>query len=113
METTASPFQSVLDSAEAYGKTTFELSKLKALQGATNIAASVVSSLGIVLLILLFAIALNIGIAMLLGELLGKPYYGFFIVAAFYLVAGVMSHFFLHKLIKKPLTGLIIRRALQ
>jgi hypothetical protein len=61
----------------------------------------------------MFALVLNIGVALWLGELLGKNYYGFFIVAAFYLFTGMVLHFFLHNWIKKPVSNLIITQVLQ
>ena len=113
METTARTIEALYERAEAYGKTTYELSKLKALETTTTVVTSLVSRLSVILMISMFALVFNIGIALLLGELLGKSYYGFFIVAAFYLVAGIVLHFFLHKWIRKPLSDLIITQALQ
>lgn len=113
METTASFIESLFEKAEKYGKTSFELAKLKALETTTIVVTSLVSRLSVILMISMFALVLNIGIALWLGELLGKSYYGFFIVAAFYLVAGILLHFFLHKWIRKPLSDLIITQALQ
>lgn len=113
METTARTIETLYERAEAYGKTTYELSKLKALETTTTVVTSLVSRLSVILMISMFALVFNIGIALLLGELLGKSYYGFFIVAAFYLVAGIVLHFFLHKWIRKPLSDLIITQALQ
>ena len=113
METPASLIESLFEKVEAYGMTTYELSKLKALETTTTIVTSLVSRLSVILMISIFALVLNIGIALYLGELLGKSYFGFFIVAGFYLVAGIVLHFFLHKWIKKPLSELIITQALQ
>lgn len=113
METPASLIESLIERAETYGKTTYELSKLKALEAATHLAASLLSRLSIILVLFLFVIVLNIGIALLVGELLGKAYYGFFIVAVFYLIAGFVFYFFLHKWIKKPVSDLIIKQVLQ
>jgi hypothetical protein len=64
-------------------------------------------------MISMFALVLNLGVALWLGELLGKSYYGFFIVAAFYLLAGLVLHFFLQRWIRKPISDLIITQALQ
>ena len=64
-------------------------------------------------MISMFILILNIGIALLLGEWFGKSYYGFFIVAAFYLLAGIVLHFFLHKWIKELISAVIIKQALQ
>jgi hypothetical protein len=113
METTARIIETLFERAEAYGITTYELSKLKVLETTTVVVTSLVSRLSVILMISMFTLVFNIGIALLLGELLGKSYYGFFIVAAFYLVAGIILHFFLHKWIKGPLSNLIITQALQ
>lgn len=113
MESPASIFETLFEQVEEFGITTYELSKLKALETTTVVASSLVARLSVILMISMFVLVFNIGIALLLGELLGKSYYGFFIVAAFYLVAGIVLHFFLHKWIKKPLSDLIITQALQ
>jgi len=103
----------LFEKAETFGKTTYELSKLKALETTTVVASSIVARLSVVLMLSIFTLVFNIGVALYLGDLLGKSYYGFFIVAAFYLIAGIVLHFFLHKWIKKPLADLIISQALQ
>ncbi|HLG33788.1 MAG TPA: hypothetical protein VI757_02825 [Bacteroidia bacterium] len=113
METPASIIETLFEKAEAYTKTTYELSKLKSLKTSTRVATSLISRLSVIVMLSLFALVLNIGVALFLGELLGKYYYGFFIVAAFYLVAGIVFHFFLLKWIKKPLSDLMITQALQ
>lgn len=113
METPERLIESLFERVEDYGKTTYELSKLKLLQTTTVVVTSLVPRMTVIIMISIFAIVLNIGIALWLGELLGKSYYGFFIVAAFYFVIGIVLHFFLHKWIKKPLSDLIIKQALQ
>src|SRR6185503_17651299 len=113
METPESAVETLIERMEAYGKTTIELSKLKALDTATVVVTSLVAKLSVIIMITLFAILFSIGIAQVLGELLGKTYYGFFIVAAAYLLAGIVFHFFLHGWIKKPVCDLIISQTLQ
>jgi hypothetical protein len=113
METPANSIESLYERIEAYSRTTVELSKLKLLETTTNLITSLVPRIGVILMISLFVLILNIGIAILLGELLGKSYYGFFIVAGFYLVVAIVFHFFLHKWTKKPISDLIIKQALQ
>ena len=113
METTASVIETLFEKGEAYGKTSLELAKLKSLETTTHVVTSLISRMSVILMLLLFGLVLNIGIALMLGEFLGKSYYGFFIVAAFYLVAGLVLHFFLLKWIKKPVSELIIVQALK
>lgn len=113
METTASLIESLVERTEAYSKTTYELSKLKLLETTTHVVMSAVTRLGVIIMFSLFALVLSVGISLLLGELLGKSYYGFFIVAVFYFVVGLVFHFFLRKWIKKPVSDSIIKQALQ
>lgn len=113
MEIKSSIFETLFDKAETFGKTTYEISKLKALETTTVVATSVVARISVILMISMFLLVFNIGVALFLGELFEKIYYGFFIVAGFYLIAGLILHFFLHKWIEKPLSNLIITQALQ
>lgn len=113
MESQATFMESLFARVEAYGKTTCELSKLKAVETTAAVLTSLVSKVSVILIISMFTLVLSIGIALYLGEILGKLYYGFFIIAAFYLLAGIVLHFFLHKWIRKPVSDLIITQALQ
>jgi lipoprotein signal peptidase len=113
METPASIIESLFERVEAYSMTTLELSKLKVLETTTVIVSSLVSHVSVIFSVVLFVLVLNIGIAFWLGELLGKTYYGFFIVAAFYLLVSIILYLFLYKWIKKPLSDMIIVQALQ
>ncbi len=113
METTANSIESLYERAEAYGKTTYELSKLKLLETSTIVATSLIARLSTMLMIAMFSFVLSIAVALWLGDILGKAYYGFFIVAGFYLIAGIVLHFFLHSWVKKPISELIIKQALQ
>jgi uncharacterized membrane protein YccC len=113
METPRDLIEELYERGEAYSKTTFELAKLKGLETTTVVVTALIWRMSVLLMLSLFALVLNIGIALWLGELLGKSYYGFFIVAGFYLFTGTVLHFFLHNWIKKPLSDLIITQALK
>ena len=113
MEASSGSAELLFDSLETYSKTTIELAKLKALEALSKGIAALFARLGVVVMLLLFVVLLSIGVAMLLGDLLGKPYYGFFIVAGFYLIAGLLSHFFLYQWIKAPIGNTLINQVLQ
>lgn len=113
MNDPASLIELLFEKVEAYSITTYHLAKLKSLEVATIVITTLVSNLVVLSTLAMFLLILNIGIAIWIGELLGKYYYGFFVVAAFYLVAGLVMNFFLHSWIKKPLTKLIIEKALD
>ena len=113
MENQPNTIETLIERMEAYIKTTFELYKLKSLQSSANVLSSLVSRLIVIIIFSSFALILNIGIAFWLGEWLGKTHYGFFIVAIFYLVSGIVLHLFRNKWIKKPLNDKIIKQALK
>ncbi len=112
MEKPPNLIESLFEKLGLYGKTTYELSKLRAVQKSTDVASSVVARAVAIVILSLFVFILSIGIALLLGEWLGKFYYGFFVVAAFYLLVGVICLFHLHKWIEKPISNLIISQVL-
>jgi membrane-bound ClpP family serine protease len=113
METPSSSIESLFERVEAYGKTTIELTKLKALETTTVVATSVTSRLIVFMMIAFFVLVLSIGVALFLGDLLEKTYYGFFIVAAFYLILGIILHYNLSKWINKPIGNFFISQFLQ
>lgn len=98
----------LFERAEAYGKTSLELIKLKALNKTTEVVSSGVSHGIVVIVISLFLIFSSIGVAIWLGDLLGKSYYGFFCVAGFYGILGVVLYFFMHKWIKKRISNSLV-----
>lgn len=113
METPIGAIETLFESVEEYSKTTLELSKLKALETTTLIVTLLISRLSLILTLSLFMLILNVGIGLWLGEVLGKVYYGFFIVAAFYFVAAILLYFFLPNWIKTTVSNLIIKEALD
>lgn len=113
METPSGLLQTLFAQIKDYGLTTYELTRLKALEAITRIVAILVSKFIVVLVISMFVFTLNLGLALYLGEILGKIYLGFFVVAAFDLIVGIVLYFFLHKWINKPVSDSIISQAFQ
>lgn len=104
---------SLIEKGEQYGKTTLELLKLKTLDKSADVASNLVSWLIIVIFATLFFLILNIGIALWIGDLLGKSYYGFFIIAGFYAILALVFGIFRKQLIKMPVNNSIITQVLE
>lgn len=104
---------SLLDSIEEYGKTNFELTKLKGLDKASDMAATLISRIAAIIAYLTFIMMANVGLAFWLGSVLGRIWYGFFVMAAFYGLVGLFIHFFLHKGLKKIFADMIINYTLK
>lgn len=113
MEDNTKLLESLLERATDYGKTSFELVKLKTLDKSTDIVSSLVPNSIVFVLIVTFMLFLNLGLALWLGDILGKIFYGFFVVAAFYIFAGIVIHFFMHKWIKKLVGNYFIKLMLK
>jgi len=109
MEDTTKLVESLFERATEYGKTSYELVKLKALDKTSDVVSSLIPHSVVFVLIASFMLFLNLGLAFWLGEILGRIYFGFFVVAAFYGVAGTVFHFFMHKWIKKIICNYIIK----
>ncbi len=104
---------SLVEKAEAYGKTNFELLKLKAVDKAADALSSAVSKIVAILLLFMFLGIASVGIALWLGELLGKTYYGFFCIAGLYALVGMTLFLVKNNFIKKGLNNSIIENALN
>ncbi len=113
MESPVSSIESLVAHFEVYVKTTYELSKLKLVETLTNLTTTLMIRLIAIVTIAIFFTLLNIGIALLIGEKLGKSYYGFFIVSAFYLLVGIAFQLLFSKKIKKYVSTSIITQALE
>jgi hypothetical protein len=113
MEDNAKLIESLLERAVEYGKTSYELVKLKTLDKTSEVVSSFIPHSFVFVLIVSFMLFFNLGLAFWLGEMLGKTYYGFFVVAAFYCVIVIVLHFFMHKWLKKIICDYIIKKVLK
>jgi hypothetical protein len=109
METKISAIEPLLEKAEVYSKTSFELFKLKALDKTADVSSTLASRSLFTLVVSFFAFTLNIAIALWLGDLLGKAYYGFLIVASCYALAGAVL-LIIHPFIKSRVSNAIIKQ---
>jgi len=103
----------LLERAREYAGKTVELVKLKVADKAADVIFSLVYGLVIFIIAVAFTLVLNIAIALWIGELCGKFSYGFFIVAGFYGLVGILIYTFRHGWIKKFVRNLIIARMLE
>lgn len=112
MEEKATMIESLFERTEAYAKTNIELVKLKAIDKSADVVSTLVSKVAVIIVGSLMATVLNIGFALWLGEILGKSYYGFFVVASFYALIVIILLIFGNKLIKTPVSNNFINQML-
>jgi hypothetical protein len=113
MEENTSSIESLIEKATEYGKTSLELAKLHVLDKTAEVVSSLLSNSLVLVIISSFMLFVSLGLALWLGEILGKIYFGFFIVAGFYGLTGILIHFFLRKWLKKCVGDSIIKQMLK
>jgi len=105
--------ESLLESAFNYGKSGFELVKLKAVDKTSDVVSSFIPHSVVFVVIILFMVFFNLGLAFWLGEIIGNTFYGFFVIAAFYAITGLILHFFMHKWLKKKIYSFLVKQLLK
>lgn len=113
MENRASFIEPLFQKAEQYGKTTLEIIKLKTIDKTASYVSTMVSRMFVILCAFMFLLVVNIGLSLWIGDLLGKVWYGFYCVAAFYAVLGLVLYFFFHESIKRRVSKSILIQALN
>lgn len=113
MENQPNTFGSVIENAGDYLETRLDLLKLQAISKSSDVTSSVVSRMIILLMVSFAVFILNMGLALWVGELLGKVYLGFFVVAGFYMLVGLLLHLFRRTWLKEPVSSLIIKKMLN
>jgi fatty acid desaturase len=101
--------ESLLESVAEFSKTSYELAKLKLLDKTSDAVSSIIPSAIILVLAAVFMLFLNLGLAFWLGNIFDSIYLGFFALAAFYGIIGIVLHFFMHKWLKKLIRNYIIK----
>lgn len=109
IQTPGKEFDALFSKATNYVETNAELLKLKAVKKSADIVSSIVSSIVVGIVFFIFFILLNIGLAYLLGNLLGYAYIGFLILSAFYLIIGLILKANGNKWIKIPTATAFIK----
>jgi hypothetical protein len=113
MEKQQNPIGSLFEKAEDYLETRMDLYRLRAIDKSSDVLSSIAARLVIALFIASFFLMLNIGLALLIGRSIGEVYYGFFIVAGFYLVVIAILYALRDKWLKAPISNLIIKSILN
>ena len=104
---------SLLERAEEYGKTSLELIKLKTIEKSSDLVSSFIPLFLVGFVVFGFFIFLNLGIALWLGYFLGEAYEGFFLVAAFYGLVGIIVYAFMRKWLKSMVGNFFIKQLLN
>lgn len=102
--------KSLLKSSINYGAAEIDLIKLKTLHKTTDVISGLIPPALVFFVLLMFLLFLSFGLANWLGQIMGNIYYGYFMIAAFYALVGILMHLLLHKWIKRKVCDYLVRQ---
>lgn len=108
MEEKNTQVELLVEKTERFTKTSLELFRLKAIDKSTDVISLATAIILATCFFLLFFPFASIGLALWVGDLLGKNSYGFFAVALFYGLIGLILFLFRKKIIVSPLKNILI-----
>ena len=113
MENESTPVESLIDRVKSYVETRIDLLKLKGIDKSSSFLSFLISMVVVILISFIAVMLLSVGVALLLGDLLGKAYYGFFIVAVLYIITGIVLYSNRNKWLKKPIANSMIKKLME
>ncbi len=99
--------------AKDYADINIELIRLNSIDTIADVLSSLVSRMVIFMFVVMFVLLVNIALSLYLGELFGKDYLGYLVVAIIYLLLIIVINFYKDKIIKMPITNLVIAKLLK
>jgi hypothetical protein len=113
MDNQATTIEMLFERAQDYTRTTVELTKLNVIDKSADVLSSLLSRLTVLIVAAMFALLINIGLSIWIGELLGKTYYGYFVVASVYFILAIIINSFKDQWIKVPVSNFIITKMIK
>ncbi|HXB95076.1 MAG TPA: hypothetical protein VNU70_07955 [Puia sp.] len=113
MDEQPTDIDSLLSDAGDFIETRTTLWKLKAIESLADVSGELVSGLAMIVITSFVVIIFSIGLALLIGDWLGKGYYGFFIMGGFYAVVAGIIYARRTRWLKDPFSNMLIRKILK
>ncbi|MDB5191282.1 MAG: hypothetical protein JWQ96_845 [Segetibacter sp.] len=104
--------ESIFDKSKEYVDNRIEYFKIKMVDKTASIASSVVAGAALFIFLFLFFILFNIGLSLLIGDLVGRSWAGFLILAVVYAIAGLVIFKGREKWVKAPIINKMIKKFL-
>ena len=105
--------EAILQKAGEYLETRIELIRLQTVNKSSDLLSHILTQFILITLLILFFLMVNIGLALWVGDVLGKLYYGFFIVAGLDGVVGLIFFLLRKSWLKEPINNLMVRKLLD
>lgn len=112
MEEKKNEIDLLMSDAGDFLETKAALWKLKTIDTLVESVSTLASGVGIISMVVLFVLIISIGLALLIGDWLGKVYYGFFIIGGVYGLVCLVCYIFRDRWMKAPVSNILIRKLL-
>ena len=103
----------LLSDAGDYVETRTNLWKLKAIESLSDVSGELVSGLGMIGIVSFVVMLFSVGFALLIGDWLGKSFYGFFIIGGAWFIFGLICFIRRGRWLKEPFSNMLIRKILK
>jgi hypothetical protein len=113
MENDPTVVEEIFYKLKDYGETSLDLLKLKAINKVSGFTSNLIVSIVLISLLFLVLMCISVGFALLIGVWLGNAYWGFFIIAAFYIIIGLALFAGRKKTLKEPISNMIIKELID
>jgi hypothetical protein len=109
MENNPTSVEELFSKLKDYVETSIDLFKLKAINKVSGLLSTLIVSVILIMLLFLLIICITIGLALLIGMWLGHAFWGFFIMAAVYIIIGLVIYKSKNKILKEPISNTLIK----
>lgn len=109
MENNPTGVEELFEKVKDYVETTIDLFKLKAINKVSGLLSSLIASVILLLFGFMVIIFITVGLALLIGMWLGNAFWGFFIMAGIYIIAGLIIYAARRKILKEPISNVLIK----
>lgn len=110
MEETFARIEELAGNIKEYVNSRIDSVKLSIAEKSSKVISIVLASMIAVMVFIMFFFFLNIAVAYLLGEWIGRVWAGFLIVAGFYLVIGIVVWIAKERIFQVPIMNALIRQ---
>jgi hypothetical protein len=110
MENKIATIEKLIEKAETYSKTSLALCKNEAIYKLADISSNLFVKLVITVVVILFLLFINIGLALFIGDYLEAPFLGFFVIGLGYFLIAILLYIFRESWIITPVSNFIIRK---
>ncbi len=108
IEDKSTSVEDLYNKVKDYAETKLELYKLKAVSKVSGFLSTFIIMIILLLIFFTVILCISIGAALLIGKLLGAAFYGFFVIAALYIIIGLVLYSMRNNLIKRPISNKLI-----